>query len=233
MNRLESELQRLYAPRSPAPADATRALVMEVVGPGAWAALAPVWRGVQAELELPAPAVAVSGTDGLQLWFSLQDAVGSAPARHALALLQARYLPAEWHAQPAGRVRLFPPAEGAGPGCEAPRAPTQVAATGHWSAVVAPDLAPIFSDTPWLDVEPSAEGQADLLARLQSITPAAWASALQRLEPGPAVAAPVPAVAAPAAGGLDPRHFLQQVLNDPTVALALRIEAAKALLKPH
>lgn len=233
MNRLQSELQRLYAPLSPAPADATRALVLEVVGPGAWEALSGVWRGVQAELALPAPAVAVSGTEGMQLWFSLQDAVSTAQARQWLALLQAHGL-AGLPALPAGRVRQYPPAEGPGPGCDAPHAPTQVAATGHWSAVVAPDLAPIFSDTPWLDIEPSAEGQADLLARLQSITPAAWATALQRLQPrpGPAAAAAVPAAAAPA-DGLDPRRFLQQVMNDSTVALALRIEAAKALLGPH
>jgi hypothetical protein len=30
----------------------------------------------------------------------------------------------------------------------------------------------------------------------------------------------------------DPKRFLQEVMNDPTVPLALRIEAAKALL-PH
>ena len=38
-------------------------------------------------------------------------------------------------------------------------------------------------------------------------------------------------MAAGAGPDVDPRRFLQQVLNDETVALALRIDAAKALLQ--
>ena len=38
----------------------------------------------------------------------------------------------------------------------------------HWSAFVAPDLAHIFNDTPWLDLPPNLEGQAELLARLKA-----------------------------------------------------------------
>ena len=106
--------------------------------------------------------------------------------------------------------------------------PAQQGATENWSAFVAPDLAPVFADTPWLDIPPSVEGQADLLAKLQSIKPAALDAALQRLQPQDATApeAPPPATTP----DVDPRRFLQQVLNDETVALALRIEAARALL---
>lgn len=224
MNRLSSELQRLY--RQPSPDEglgAVRALVLELARPADWEALSRVWRGVQADLQLPAPAIAVSGSDGLQLWFSLQQAVAPDRAAALLAGLCARYLP---DIAPA-RLCLAPPAT------EPPPVPAEQPATGNWSAFVAADLAPVFADTPWLDIPPSAEGQADLLARLASIKPAAFDAALQALQP-PAREAPrlpAPPASADDARDVDPRRFLQRVLNDETVALALRIEAAKALLR--
>jgi hypothetical protein len=83
MNRLQLEVHRPYATRPSAGLDATapdesrlvdssgavRAMVLEVAGPADWDATSRVWRGVQADLELPAPAVAVTGKDGYQLWF--------------------------------------------------------------------------------------------------------------------------------------------------------------------
>ncbi|RTL42155.1 MAG: hypothetical protein EKK53_12030 [Burkholderiales bacterium] len=213
MNRLAAELQRLY-PR--AAAGSTQVLRLEVAAPADWAALGGLWRGVQADLGLPAPAIAVSGTDGLQLWFSLQQPVGVGPAADFLARLQARYLP---DLAPA-RVRR----QGDG---NPPAIPAQDPASGNWSAFVAPDLAPVFADTPWLDIEPGADGQADLLARLSPIAPAAFDAALRALQPAAA-----PAAAPPASGpaSLDPRAFLQRVLDDESAPLALRVEAAKALL---
>jgi len=89
---------------------------------------------------------------------------------------------------------------------------------------VAPDLAPVFAEEPWLDTPPGEEGQADLLARLQSIKSAAL--------PGPAAAAAAGATPAPATNS-DPKRFLLEVMNDASVPLALRIEAAKALLPGH
>lgn len=214
MNRLADELHRLYPPT---PAGSTCVLRLEVGAPADWSALGPVWRGVQAELSLPAPAIAVSGTDGLQLWFSLQQPVSTALATEFLHRLQARYL-ADF--TPA-RVRLQ--ADGI-----APAVPAQDPASGNWSAFVAPDLAPVFADTPWLDIEPGADGQADLLSRLSPTTPAAFQAALQALQPALPAAAATPS---PASGpDLDPRAFLQQVLNDASAPLALRVEAAKALL---
>lgn len=218
MNRLESELQRLY--HSPAEGD-VRALLMELARPADWDALSPVWRGVQADLQLPAPGIAVSGTDGMQLWFSLQQPVSTARAADFLARLQSRYLPG---IAPA-RLRLLP--EG-----RVPPVPAQDAATGNWSAFIAPDLAPVFADTPWLDIPPGVDGQADLLARLKPIKPAELDEAMQRLQPPDAPPHPAPPPSAPRGDrpDIDPRRFLQQVLNDETVALALRVEAAKALL---
>jgi len=217
MSRLTSELHRLYHTDSP---DHPRALRLEVAAPADWTALGAVWRGVQADLGLPAPAIAVSGTDGLQLWFSLAQPVAPAQARQFLAGLRARYLPE----LPASRLRLQ--AERL-----VPAVPAQDAASGNWSAFVAPDLAPVFVDTPWLDIEPGAEGQADLLARLSSITPAAFNAALQALRPAAEASPPPQPAAAARAGHVDPRQFLQQVLDDEAAPLALRVEAAKALLR--
>jgi hypothetical protein len=235
MNRLQSELQRLYLV---SPTDGSgdgglvgaagevRAMVMELARRADWEPLSTVWRGVQAELRLPAPAIAVSGSDGLQLWFSLQQPVAAHRAAAFLAQLRSRYLAG---VAPA-RLRLLPsPTE---PIAHAALVPAEQDASGNWSAFVAPDLAPVFADTPWLDIPPGIEGQADLLARLESIKPEAFEAALQALPTGAAKAAeaapPSPQPADPAA---DAKRFLQQVMNDGTVALALRIEAAKALLR--
>ena len=237
MNRLQSELHRLYGASSP---DQIRAMTMELSYPADWVVLSKVWRGVQADLQLPAPAIAVSGTDGLQLWFSLQDPVGAPRAAAFLAQLRARYLAG---IAPA-RLRLNPSATE--PFCAVPPVPQHQASTGHWSAFVAPDLAPVFADTPWLDIQPGDDGQADLLARLESIRPAALDAAMQSLAPvvpdsesSGLSGAPLPGTGAdlrlrePAgdAPAVDPTRFLQQVLNDETLPLALRIEAAKALLR--
>lgn len=243
MNRLQSELQRLYLPRpqgrletdtSPlALIDASgqvRAMVMELARPAGWELLSTVWQGVQADLELPAPAIAVSGTDGLQLWFSLAEPVAAAQARHFLESLRLRFL-ADVDAR---RVCLMPASDASSrhPERHARLVPALQQQTGNWSAFVAADLAPIFADTPWLDIAPSEEGQASLLRGLSMIEPAGFDEALRRL--GPSVGAPVaPArsVAVAAAAEEDPKRFLLRVMNDDTVALALRIEAAKALLQ--
>ena len=243
MNRLQTELHRLYLGGLVfAQADAqdltlvdargrVRALVLEVVHPTGWDALSEVWHGVQMELELPAPGIAVSGRDGLQLWFSIETAI---PADHAHAFLEALRIRFLAHIAPA-RVRLWPTL--AEPARHAALIPALQADTGNWSAFVAPDLAAIFSETPWLDVEPGEEGQAALLRGLQAITPAAFDAALADMRATARQAqapAPVTVQAAPTLSSSDvtddPRQFLLRVMNDESVSLALRIEAAKALL---
>lgn len=228
MNRLLTELQRLYAAPATAPASGkqaaegpARAMLLELARPADWDALGAVWRGVQADLELPAPAIAVNGRDGYQLWFSLADPV---PAEQALAFLEGlrrRYL----GGIAAQRLTLAPTAQ---------ELPPRQLPSGLWSALLAPDLAPVFAEEPWLDTEPGAEGQADLLCRIQSIKSAEFRAALERL--GPDTPAPqadtVSAAPAPSAdaGQDEPRRFLLGVMNDASVPLHLRIEAAKGLL---
>lgn len=232
MSRLHTELQRLYLVSTPGAAPSpsligadglVRALVLELARPASWEELSVLWEGVQRELELPAPAIAVSGTEALQLWFSLAEPVAVPQAQAFLSAVRARFLP---EVAPK-RVHLWPTLDEAAP--HAPRhlplVPAEQAEPGHWSAFVKPDLAPVFADTPWLDIPPSADGQADLLGRLASITPTAFAATLRRLTSPVSEGGDQPAQVS-----LDPKRFLLQVMSDETVALALRVEAAKALL---
>jgi len=242
MSHLQTEFQRLYVPTTAetGPADhpaplidpqgRVRALVLELGGPADWSALAQVWRGVQTDLELPAPAIAASGTEGLQLWFSLAEPLQVAQAHAFLQTLRHRYLPDV----PARRVRLMPRIDTAVPADQHARpVPALNTGTGNWSAFIAPDLAPLFAETPWLDIPPGNDGQAQLLAGLKSIQPPMLAAALQQLQPAAQQPPPSPSplkTTLDAGCTTDPQHFLLAVMNDAAVPLALRIEAAKALL---
>lgn len=251
MNRLSSELQRLYtcahaaAGHAPAhtvtPDGLTRCLVLQLGSPAAWAPVSRLWRALQADLHLPAPAIAIDGANGYQLWLSLQQPVTVEQAHQFLVGLRQRYLPEV----PDQRLQLWPqsnpPVYAHAPPVPALQPPQGGGPDGErWSAYVAPDLAPVFEDNPSLDLPPGSDGQADLLSTLKSISPDAWAQALQTLAPLPPVvpAMPSPGPSQPAkpadtpSGGAatTPRQFLQRVMNDDTVDLPLRIEAAKALL---
>ncbi|CAN5136548.1 hypothetical protein BH11PSE9_BH11PSE9_02690 [soil metagenome] len=284
MNRLQSELRRLYGPAAATPGDDSaapaplidsnhkvRAMVMELKAPASWEVLGRVWHGVQAELALPAPAIAVSGTDGLQLWFSVDEAMAVPQAHALLEALRLRFLPEV----DSRRIALWPAvaASSSRQGLHARPVPALQPQTGNWSAFVAPDLAAVFADTPWLDIPPGEEGQAALLRGLAVMKLADFDAALGPLAPPAAqssgetakvaAAAATYATSAPSATSAtsatsakaaltsesaadddlrartptatlpasdDPRRFLLQVMNDEAVALALRIEAAKALL---
>jgi hypothetical protein len=245
MSTLQTELQRLYLPHDAQPegqdaaadtlrlidADGrVRAMVVELAQQAGWAGVAALWQGVQDELELPAPAIAVSGVDGYQLWFSLAEPV---PLDQALAFLESlrqRYL----GAIAAKHIRIKPQAQDFVPGQGQPikQVPARQGESGHWSAFVAPGLAGMFADEPWLDTPPSPDAQAKLLAGVQSIQPAEFRLALDRL-------CPVGTSAARASGSVtgdgaqevqSPKRFLLAVMNDPAIDMPLRIEAAKALL---
>lgn len=254
MTRLQSELHRLYLPLSQAqaqadvqgsslidPSDTVRVMVFELAGPPSWETLSKVWHGAQAELGLPAPAVAVSGVDGLQLWFSLAERIAVAQAHGFLESLRARFLPDI----ESSRVRLLPAPQASALRQElhARLVPARQAQSENWSAFVAPELAAVFADMPWLDMPPSEEGQAALLCGLEPIKRSVFAAALEQFGSstyrshsiGPATTHAIEplmqAEPAPADNGEDPQRFLLRIMNDDTVTLALRIEAAKALLQ--
>lgn len=216
MTRLQSEIRRLYGTPPGEGDTAVRALVLELVRPADWPRLAQVWQGVQADLGWPAPAIAVNGVDGYQLWFSLAQPLPPAEAQHLLDHLCRRYL-ADIAPERLRRVAGNPPT-----------VPRQVAAD-TWSAFVASDLAAVFAETPWLDLPPGEDAQAELLGRL---SPIAAKDLLALLAAPEAQAAPAAnAAPAPRASDDEARQFLLSVMRDPAVELALRIDAAKALLR--
>lgn len=235
MNRLQSELHRLYLPQSDDPG--VRAMVLELSRPAEWPPLAALWQGVQADLALPAPAIAVSGVDGYQLWFSLAKAIPGAQAEAFLDTLRGRYL---GDVAPR-RVRLV-----CDPLSRGDTVPALQEKSGHWSAFVTPDLASIFADDPWLDRAPNSGGQADILCRIQSIAAPAFEHALATLQPSamsrkpPLARSDTDTTERPTQqkcqgttqcdGNLAPREFLHRVMNDASVEMLLRIDAAKALL---
>ncbi|MBB2484556.1 hypothetical protein H5407_04885 [Mitsuaria sp. WAJ17] len=253
MNRLHAQWQRLFltpgqpphSGQAPALADAqgrTRALLLELARPAQWTALAEVWHSVQQDLALPAPAIAISGRDGYQLWFPLAAPIEAAQGLAFLQALCLRYLPDV----PASRLHLQA-GESCGRTDTGPRRaialpPQAQAEPDRWSAFVSADLAPVFGDSPWIDMAPGPDAQADVLAAVEPIAQGALSDALLRLSPAPA------SDHSPAADGAgvwpsnglpstseDPRAsaiaFLMQVMRDDTAPLAQRVEAARALLE--
>lgn len=235
MTRLPSELQRLFAVPAHAgtlmPGDGgmVRTLVLAWGQPLGVSGLSALWQGVQDAWDWPAPAVALNGADGWELWFSLAQAVPQAQARTVLHGVLQRWAPGAATAH----VRLWPSGHDT---ASHPVPPTMVSPE-HWSSFISPGMVTLFADEPWLNVPPNPDKQADLLAPLQGISPAAWARALADVAaaaPEPAAGqAPAPALwttAAPTAQGWTPRAFLLAVLNDPAVPLPQRLDAAQALL---
>lgn len=259
MSKLHAQWRRLYLPVDPAcddligvnnlpalidPQGQVRAMVLGVAQKAGWDAVARVWQGVQEDWELPAPAIAVDGVNGYQVWFSLLAPVPLAQAQCFLAALRLRYL-----STVAPRyISVMPLADagGAGQAGHTRLVPALQGDTGRWSAFVAPGLASLFAEEPWLDLAPNPDAQANLLAGVESIKPADFQRVQNQLNPldEPVGAGDLPpatgathgtgerAATEPVAayGELDPRGFLRAVMNDPAVALPLRLEAAKALL---
>lgn len=216
---------------SPLTADGRVAwMVVGVEGEGAWEAVAALYEGVLGDLALVPPAMAVSGDAGYRLWFPLVEPIPVAQAEAFLLGLADRYLaslpPARRVLCPLGDVR------------DVPVVPAPHPVTGKWSAFIDPGLGGMLADEPWLDMAPNPEKQADILAGFELIKPAAFVQALARLGPAQAAASPAPVASPPLpsrpVGGEaadEACRFLLTVMNDPTVDMALRIEAAKALLQ--
>lgn len=219
MQKLISELARLYLPTGTVPTDIlerhlrgqtthaislvgedglTRAMVIPfhkmADGEEAqhWNLLCTVANALQVQLGLPAPAVSISGADGYCLWLSLETPAPMALVEKFLARLHSAYFPA-MNLSPAA---VIAPVEL--PPCLNPH-------TGKWAAFIHPDLGASFADESGLDMAPPFAGQAALLDRLQGITPTQFQHALKLLDRSstepPVVDEPV-AARAPAADGL-------------------------------
>jgi hypothetical protein len=235
MNPLETEFHRLYqvddasaaAPSLMTMDGRVRAMVMELARPADWSVVSTVWQRVQSDLGLPPPAIAVTGNDGYQLWFSLAEPVSAAEASFFLESLRQRFL----NDITPERISMLPTETR-----HAQPIPALQPSTGLWSAFVAPDLAALFADSPGLDMSPRVEAQASVLAPLVSIKAAVFEaifdqviSDAERISATPFASNPtVPA--SNQLGDLDAKRFLKGVMNDPSVDMHLRIDAAKALL---
>lgn len=235
MSPLETEFRRLYLVDD-ATADApslmtmdgrVRAMVMELARPADWSAVSAVWQRVQSDLDLPPPAIAVNGNDGYQLWFSLAEPVTAAEASFFLHSLRQRFLT---DVAPE-RISMLPTETR-----HVQWVPSLQPGTGLWSAFVAPDLAAIFADAPGLDVSPRVEAQANVLAPLESIKASVFEAIFDRLisdaERTSATDQFTTPVVPPSTKhcDADARRFLTDVMNNGSVEMHLRIEAAKALL---
>ncbi|WP_219117632.1 hypothetical protein [Janthinobacterium sp. UMAB-56] len=188
----------------------TRALVLEFGGKGGgeahWSALCAIANAVQHELDLPAPAVSISGT-AFQLWLSLATPVPAGQARQFVQLLRTTFLPASTDilaAAPPDYVEQV-----ALPPCLQP--------SGKWAAFIHPSMGAAFVDEPGLDMPPPPAAQLGFLESLRSINPAQFAQALAKLqghaglvEPAPA---PVPVAAPPVASPATAPGLLLQDAN--------------------
>jgi len=190
--------------------DSVRVLVVDFRRAADWPQVLQLHRCLQEELGLPAPAIAVTGGAGFQLWLSLAEAQPRAQAERFLAGLSRRYLaelavgslachPACGEAsKAAGRTagRATEQVLGA-PGVEreagavvvagvAPGEPALVPGldrvSGRWSVFIDPGLGSMFIDEAGLATPPNLDAQADLLGPVQHITPADFAAALKLLD---------------------------------------------------
>jgi hypothetical protein len=170
----------------------TRTLVLHFDGASAgkgeqqWEALCAMANALQNALDLPAPAVSISGADGYALWLSLATPVPVSQACRFLALLLAAHGPDAAQCPPgisvSNETEVLPPCLNR--------------ETGKWAAFIHPGMGSSFANEPGLEMAPPVAAQAAFLESLSSITAAQFARAVQALEQSHGAVLPL-AVAAP------------------------------------
>lgn len=246
MNKLFTQIQRLYfhPSRDDATVDAslqlpaedglTRAMVLRFKRSADWPAIAKLYEALQAELDLPAPAVSVSPRDGFQVWLSLAEPVPVAQAKEFLAALRDAYLGDLTH----GGLVCFPPDKEGQESAVVALVPALDAASGRWSAFIDPSMGSVFVDELGLEMAPNFDRQAQSLGQLQSIRLADFERVLREMNKGEnkdnSASTEQTGTGSSYSGygydRSDPRSFLLSVMNDPAVPTKQRIKAAKALL---
>ncbi len=150
-----------------------------------WTLLCDVANALQTELDLPAPAVSVSGTDGYALWLSLATPIAPALAQEFASLVRLAYFPdVKVAGDAASTLVALPP-------CLAP-------AWGKWAAFIHPGMGASFADESGLEMAPPLSGQVAFLEGLQSIDAAQFDDALALLRGKNATEPVLPARRAPA-----------------------------------
>ena len=243
MSKLIQELQRLYClPDQKIPAGdcgvglhllaadgRVRAMVLGFERAADWPWVGNLYHGLQDDLELPPPAISVSGLAGYQLWLSLADPVPLAQAEDFLEALRLRYLAD----MPSARLKFYPSTNCA----MVNLVPAFCEASQKWSAFIDPTMGAMFVEESGLEMAPGRGRQAEMLSGLKSIHVEDFQRALGVLLAESAVGDVPPPEAnfrGAEPGGdkyyADPQSFLLAVMNDPLASLEHRIEAAKALL---
>ena len=257
MNKLESELRRLYClpGQTIASFDSDQgAGVIELLSTGGllrcfvisvekgcdWTSVAAFYQGLQEDLDLPAPALAVSVEDGYQIWFSLAEPIPLQLAHDFMDALSRRYLAGI----KAAKLRFRP--DRAGELRSLPVVPAKQANLERWSAFIDPTMGSMFVEESWLEMAPSLDKQAAMLVGLESITAPDLQKALGLLQSLPDASGVLPPEIGVDSGQIErpsgaaslgagnhfthPRDFLLAVMNDPSASTDQRIAAAIALL---
>jgi hypothetical protein len=175
-----------------------------------WRRLCAVANSLQADLDLPAPGVAIDGETGYHLWLSLATPVPPALAQEFLALLRRACLP------------------DTDPVVEAPAGlpPYLHERSGKWAAFIHPGMGASFADDPGLEMMPPLLGQAAFLEGLESIDDAQFGVALARLRQAHGgVPATLPAAVQPGPPASQPAEGL--LLRDATLEDIVRFLHAK------
>lgn len=246
-DRLAAELERLYGFQHQTEVGElersdSRVLILELRKPSEWQSLAVIWNAFSLEWGMPAPGIAVNGSNGVQLWFSLSQPASLETCECFLAALCKQFLTG----LPAGRVAWFPRSQSlSGPmNGLSMEVPVNVSGTDQWSAFVTRDLAAVFGDEPWVDVPPVRDQQAEMLSRLSSMSTAQMEavlgilgarspSAQANLDSGtvaPLSPRSVNKASTSRSSWQGPAEFLWGTMNNSALPMGERIEAAKALL---
>lgn len=199
MDKLFSQLQRLYLMPGTTPAERNRqGLVSLVSGEGLlraividfaslqggaaeqhWLNLCAVANALQETFGFPAPAVSITGDSGYRLWLSLAEPIPEHDARRFVALLGEAHFPDM--VLPISEQLQLPPAVSP--------------ASGKWAGFIHPGMGASFAEEAGLEVEPPAHAQLAFLEGLESIAKAQFEDALASLQQKDAAvsATPVPA----------------------------------------
>lgn len=220
-----------------------RAMVVGFDKTSDWEAVAGLYQGIQDDLELPAPAISVSGSAGYQLWLSLAECIPLAEARFFLDALRSRYF-AEVSLS---NLRCIP--DTAQELVE--MVPAYDEATGRWSAFIDPSMGAMFIEESGLGMAPNMDRQAEMLSRLESMKAGAFLQAMNILRTKAEIDLAIQEESSnqPSANHAcsanvgqsrpkldvgenftDPKAFLLAVMNDASANPRDRIEAARALL---
>ena len=254
MNKLESELQRLYfLPGRAWPGTKSesenpqidlitatglaRCLVISIKEGAAWPQIATLYQGIQDEFELPAPAISISVEEGYQIWFSLAEPVTLQAAQNFMAGLCRKYLAETKTAKLKCRPGIADDLK------SVPKVPAREKASDRGSAYIDPTMGSMFIEESWLEMTPSLDKQAGMLAGLKSIRPEDFdrvsiallrqhetktlppADKAETVQPPPAKT-----ILGTSGDFSNPKSFLLAVMNDPTAHAEHRIRAAIALL---